>query len=42
MINFKGNTKEVLKDTHLPIAIKEIQVGYLISPYFKDMHPYLA
>ena len=27
---------------HLPVTIKEIQVGYLISPYFKDLYLYLA
>ena len=32
----------VLKGTHLPIAIKEIQAGYLVSPYFKDIYLYLA
>ena len=35
------NTK-VLKGTHLPLTIKEIQVGYLTSPYFKDLYLYLA
>ena len=27
---------------HLPITVKEIQAGYLISPYFKDLDLYLA
>ena len=27
---------------HLPITVKEIQAGYLISPYFKDLYLYLA
>ena len=27
---------------HLPVTVKEIQVGYLISPYFKDLYLYLA
>ena len=27
---------------HLPLTIKEIQVGYLTSPYFKDLYLYLA
>ena len=27
---------------HLPVTIKEIQAGYLISPYFKDLYMYLA
>ena len=31
----------VLKNTHLPIEIKEIQAGYLHSPYFKDLYQYL-
>ena len=33
---------KVLKNTHLPVAIKEIQAGYLHSPYFKDLHQYLS
>ena len=28
--------RKVLKGTHLPLTIKEIQAGYLSSPYFKD------
>ena len=28
---------KVLKGTHLPIAIKDVQAGYLTSPYFKDL-----
>ena len=27
---------------HLPVKIKEIQTGYLSSPYFKDIYLYLA
>ena len=27
--------RKVLKGTHLPLTIKEIQAGYLTSPYFK-------
>ena len=27
---------------HLPVTIKEIQAGYLVSPYFKDTYLYLA
>ena len=27
---------------HLPVTIKEIQAGYLNSPYFNDIHLYLA
>ena len=34
--------KKVLKGTHLPLTIKEIQAGYLNSLYFKDIHLYLA
>ena len=34
--------RKVLKGTHLPVTIKEIQVGYLNSPYFKDIYLYLA
>ena len=34
--------REVLKGTHLPLTIKEIQAGYLTSPFFKDLYRYLA
>ena len=34
--------RKVLKDTHLPIEIKEIQAGYLHSPYFKEVYQYLS
>ena len=33
--------RKALKGTHLPVEIKEIQVGYLCSPYFKDLYLYL-
>ena len=33
--------RKVLKNTHLPIEIKEIQASYLHSPYFKDLYQYL-
>ena len=33
--------RKVLKGTHLPVEVKEIQVGYLLSPYFKDIYQYL-
>ena len=33
--------RKVLKGTHLPVEVKEIQVGYLHSPYFKDLHQYV-
>ena len=32
----------MLKGTHLPVAIKEIQVGYLNSPYVKDLYSCLT
>ena len=32
----------MLKGTHLPLIIKEIQAGYLSSLYFKDIYIYLA
>ena len=34
--------RKVLKGMHLPATIKEVQAGYLISPYFKDIYLYLA
>ena len=34
--------RKVLKGTHLPMEIKEIQVGYLYIPYFKDLYLYLS
>ena len=34
--------RKVLKGTHLPLTIKEIQAGYLNSPYFKDIYLYLS
>ena len=39
---FKVIQRKVLKGTHLPVAIKEIQAGYLVSPYFKDIYLFLA
>ena len=33
--------RNMLKGTHLPVEIKEIQAGYLHSPYFKDIYQYL-
>ena len=33
--------RKVLKGTHLPVEVKEIQVRYLHSPYFKDIYKYL-
>ena len=29
--------RKVLKGRHLPLTIKEIQAGYLTSPFFKDL-----
>ena len=34
--------RKVLKGTHLPLTIKEIQADYLTSPYFNDLYRYLA
>ena len=34
--------RKVLKGTHLPLTIKEIQAVYLNSLYFKDICKYLA
>ena len=34
--------RKVLKGTHLPMEIKEIQAGYLCSPYVKDLYLYLS
>ena len=34
--------RKVLKGTHLPLTIKEIQAGYLTSPYFKELYRSLA
>ena len=34
--------RKVLKGTHLPITIREIQAGYMNSPYFKDLYLYLS
>ena len=33
--------RKVLKGMHLPLTIKEIQAGYLSSPYFKDLYLFL-
>ena len=33
--------RKVLKGNHLPVEIKEIQAGYLHSPYFKELYQYL-
>ena len=34
--------RKVLKGMHLPVTVKEIQAGYLISTYFKDLYLYLV
>ena len=34
--------RKVLKDTHLPLTIKEIQASYLTIQYFKDSYLYLS
>ena len=34
--------RKVLKGTFLPVETKEIQAGYLGSPYFKDIYLYLV
>ena len=34
--------RKVLKGTHLPVIMKEIQAEYLNSPYFKDKYLHLA
>ena len=33
--------RKVLKGTHLLVEVKEIQAGYLHTPYFKDLYQYL-
>ena len=34
--------RKVLKGSHLSVTVKEIQVGYLTSAYFKDIYLYLS
>ena len=34
--------RKVLKGTHLPLTIKEIQAGYLSSLYFDDLYLFLS
>ena len=34
--------RKVLKGTHLSLTIKEIQAGYLSSPYLKDLYLFLS
>ena len=35
-------TKKSVKRTHFPLTVKEIQTGYLTSPYCKDLYLHLA
>ena len=34
--------RKVLKGTYLPFTVKELQAGYLNSPYFKDVYLYVV
>ena len=34
--------RKVLKGTHLPVKVREIQAGYLNISYFKDIYLYLS
>ena len=34
--------KKILKGTHLPVEIKEMQAGYISNPHFKDIYLYLT
>ena len=34
--------RKVLKGMHLALTVKEIQAGYLTSPYFKDLYLFLS
>ena len=34
--------RKVIKGMHLPLTLNEIQTGYLISSYFKDLYLYIA
>ena len=34
--------RKVLRGTHLPLTIKEIQAGYLSCSFFKDLYVYMA
>ena len=33
--------RKLLRGTHLPVQVMEIQAGYLQSPHFKDLYQYL-
>ena len=39
---YKIIQRKFLKGTCLPVTVKEIQEGYLVSPYFKELYLYLA
>ena len=34
--------RKVSKGKHMPVTVKEIQAGYLSSPYFKDLYLYMV
>ena len=38
----KVRQRKVPKETHFPVTVKEIQAGYLVSPYFKDIYLHLT
>ena len=38
----KVKQRKVLKGTHLPVEIKEIQAGYLTTIHFKDIYLHLS
>ena len=40
--DIENYTKVSSERTHLPVTVKEIQAGYLMSPYFKDLFLHLA
>ena len=40
--NLEVIQSKVLRGTHFPVTVREIQTGYLTSPYFKDIYLYLA
>ena len=38
----EGIQRKVLKGTHLPVEVKEIQAGYFHRPHLKDLYLYLS
>ena len=38
---FRLTEKKISKGSHLPKKIKEVEVGYFISPYFKKKHIFI-